>query len=97
MQLKDKFEKIGKLYDFFTSYIANITFNALLPTTEIMHWASVEIASQKIPANHIAEICDVKLEEVVFVLKKMYPLVVSDCDKYYTFHNDVRLHTKDVL
>ena len=54
-------------------------------------------ASQKIPANHIAEICDVKLEEVVFVLKKMYPLVVSDCDKYYTFHNDVRLYFKNVI
>lgn len=52
-------------------------------------------ASQKISITHIAEICDVKVEEVVFVLNQMYPLVISEGEEYYTFHNDVRLFFKD--
>lgn len=52
-------------------------------------------ASQKISVNHIADMCDVNLEEVVFVLNKLYPLVISDCDNYFTFHNDVRLFLKE--
>lgn len=82
--------QIDRYYEWIVSSIGR---DAILLKIELIF----AFASQKIPANHIAEICDTKLEEVVFVLKKMYPLVVSDCDKYYTFHNDVRLYFKNAI
>ena len=82
--------QIDRYYEWIVSSIER---DALLLKIELIF----AFASQKIPANHIAEICDTKLEKVVFVLKKMYPLVVSDCDKYYTFHNDVRLYFKNAI
>ena len=82
--------QIDRYYEWIVSSIER---DALLLKIELIF----AFASQKIPANHIAEICDTKLEEVVFVLKKLYPLVVSDCDKYYTFHNDVRLYFKNAI
>lgn len=54
-------------------------------------------ASQKIKLKHIADMCEEKIEDVVIVLNKLYPLVVCDLDEYYTFHNDVRLYFKESM
>lgn len=53
--------------------------------------------SSKIPFNDILRICDSGEEDTIFLLNKMYPLIISDTNGYFTFHNDVRLYFKNVI
>ena len=53
--------------------------------------------SQKISIKDIADICCANIDEVAFSLSRMYPLIVSDEDLYYVFHNDVRLYLRGLI
>lgn len=71
----------------------SIDENALLLKIKIIF----AFASQKISAKDIADICSERVEDVVIILNKLYPLVICDFDEYYTFHNDVRLYFKETM
>jgi len=82
--------QIDRYYDWIVS---SIDENSLLLKVKTIF----AFASQKIKLKHIADMCEEKIEDVVIVLNKLYPLVVCDSDEYYTFHNDVRLYFKESM
>ncbi len=54
-------------------------------------------ASQKVKASDVADMCGAEIEDVVFVLNQLYPLIECNSSEYYTFHNDVRLFFKESI
>lgn len=85
--------QIDRYYDWIVSSI-NDNCSLLLKIKIIFAFAS-----QKIDAQDISTMCGEKLEDVVIVLNKLHPLIIcdEDSDKYYTFHNDVRLFLKESM
>lgn len=82
--------QIDRYYEWIVS---SIDENSLLLKIKIIF----AFASQKIKLAHIANMCEEKIENVVIVLNKLYPLIVSDSNEYYTFHNDVRQYFKESM
>lgn len=82
--------QIDRYYEWIVS---SIDENSLLLKIKIIF----AFASQKINAKHIADMCGERVEDVVFILNKLYPLVACDSVEYYTFHNDVRLYFKETV
>lgn len=83
--------QIDKYYEWMLSSITDQ--GTLLQKIKIIF----AFASQKINAQHISEMCGEKLEDVVYILNKLYPLIECDSNEYYTFHNDVRLYLKESM
>ena len=68
--------QIDRYYEWIVS---SIDENSLLLKIKIIF----AFASQKIKLAHIANMCEEKIENVVIVLNKLYPLIVSDSNEYY--------------
>lgn len=83
--------QIDRYYDWIVSSITDC--DALLLKIKMIF----AFASQKISAQHIANMCGVNLEDTVISLNKLYPLILCDSDGYFTFHNDVRLFFKETM
>lgn len=82
---------IDKYYEWIFSSIEE---NVLLLKAKIIF----AFASQKIRAQDIADMCDERAENVIFILHKLYPLIECDLNGfYYTFHNDVRLFLRKTM
>ena len=90
LQEKQLNRQIDRYYEWIVS---SIDENSLLLKIKIIF----AFAAQKIKANHIADMCGEKIEDVVMVLNKLYPLIICDSNEYYTFHNDVRLYLKESM
>lgn len=54
-------------------------------------------ASQKIPLENLALLCDAKVEDLALMISKYYPIIVNDSAGYYTLHNDVRLYFRNSI
>ena len=48
-------------------------------------------SSKRINAYDVAQMCGVEHDEAAFVLNGLYPIIVCEGDRYFAFHNDVRL------
>lgn len=90
--LKDRClnRQIDKYYEWI---INSFEKNMLLNKIE----AVFACASQKISLRDISQICDYSEDDTIFLLNHMYPLIRSDSDGYFVFHNDVRLHFKNEI
>ncbi len=54
-------------------------------------------SSRKNTLQELAQMCGCSEEDTLFLLNKLYPLILRDEVGYYTFHNDVRLHFRNEI
>lgn len=83
--------QIDKYYDWIVSSIKDN--GPLLFKIKIIF----AFASQKMNAIDISKICGAEVEEVVFLLNQLYPIIEYESQGYYVFHNDVRLFFKELM
>ena len=54
-------------------------------------------SSKRINAYDVAQMCGVEHDEAAFVLNGLYPIIVCEGDRYFAFHNDVRLFLQNAI
>ena len=53
--------------------------------------AIMAFSSKRINAYDVAQMCGVEHDEAAFVLNGLYPIIVCEGDRYFAFHNDVKI------
>lgn len=59
--------------------------------------AIMAFSSKRINAYDVAQMCGVGHDEAAFVLNGLYPIIVCEGDRYFAFHNDVRLFLQNAI
>ena len=59
--------------------------------------AIMAFSSKRINAYDVAQMCGVEHDEAAFVLNGLYPIIVCEGDRYFAFHNDVRLFLQNAI
>lgn len=82
-------QQINRYYE----WIINSIEESLLSTKIELIFA---FSSRKISITDISLLCGTRIEEVVFIMNKFYPMIVCDDNGYYAFHNDIRLYFREI-